>query len=161
MKTRNVCIWQSLSQRQTLWGCGTEIISNYFKTLTAFLQQQGNGMPAGFLPLDHSTISKMSKFKAQGRAPALAEGSNAHSRLAPGTVSEARDIYSAAMPPQVALSYLPQSNGCCSITPWSHSEWTTQVFSFGSMMNLMQQPHRGKERERQTGLTCMIEQGLG
>lgn len=44
--------------------------------------------------------------------------------------------------------------------PQSRSEWTTQGFTFGSMMNLMQQSQQGQGKRKADGLPASASEGL-
>ncbi|ERE86684.1 hypothetical protein H671_1g4322 [Cricetulus griseus] len=112
--------------------CGEQIIRSYFNTLIAFLQQQGN-YPSWLAPLDYSSNSRHHTLKSKEVIVHPTEGSNSHSQAKASSWNceqgcYQEDAYFTAMPHQVVLSHKRQTNGCCCMTPQSHSEWTTQVF---------------------------------
>lgn len=82
--------------------------------------------------------------------------------LAPGTVNMA----AVERPPTllhclIRLGCLTDPASQCPLqNPQSCSEWTTQSFSFGSMMNLMQQSQQGQGKRKADGLPVSSSKGL-
>lgn len=145
------CLYLAKSVTETApVGTWEEIISDYFRTLIAFLQQQVMIRQLRFLLWTTAVSLKCPSLKSKEVPLHWLRVATHTQELAPRTASVARTFTQQQFSSGGAIIPAPDK-WQLQHNPRSHSKWTTQGFSFGSMMNLMQEPQQGQGKRKADG----------